>query len=136
MADELCPLVSCGSWFLSVHCGNDARKGEKMKRLFGLILVLALATIGAVSSQPSSIVGDWVQASPQVSWSFRADGTGLMERGQPATTARFNWQIEGGSLKLSTASGTAVVYQILSSPPDQLNITNRRLGLEYHLKRK
>lgn len=107
-----------------------------MKRITSSIFILALLLVGIVGAQPGSVVGDWVQASPQATWSFRPDGTGIMERGQPAGTARFNWRIEGGVLKLSTAVGTPVVYQILESPPDELVIVNRRLGVEYRLKRK
>lgn len=107
-----------------------------MARKTSWIFILTLLLVGALKAQPNSILGDWVQATPQATWSFRADGSGIMERGQPAGTARFNWRIEGGVLKLSTAVGTPVVYQIMESPPNELVIVNRRLGVEYRLKRK
>ena len=99
--------------------------------MFLLGLLIATAT-----AQPQAIVGRWVQDSPQVSWTFRADGSGFMERGTPKTTARFNWTLDGNILKLSTATGVPITYQIVSRAQDRLVIVNRRLAMEYTLRRE
>lgn len=116
--------------------GMMGSKGKNLNRIATTALLFILLAAGSVLAQPASIIGDWVQDNPQVTWSFRGDGSGIMERGQPATTARFNWTVEGNILKLSTATGAPVVYQIVPGAPNELVIVNRRLALEYHLRRK
>lgn len=102
-----------------------------------LRLLLLMGLLGAVSlAQADFIVGSWVQDSQEVTWTFRNDGSGFMERGNPRTTARFSWTLEGNILKLSTSVGTPIVYQITSHTPTQMVIVNRRLAMEYTLRRQ
>lgn len=106
-------------------------KGTTLKRIVILIVLLTLV-VGAQPDQ--SIVGNWVQSSQNAKWSFRDDGTGFMEQGQPSVIARFNWRFQGATLQLSTA-GTSIPYDVIQNDGSTLVIKNRRGGQVYELRR-
>lgn len=99
-------------------------------------LTLMIVLLGAVAfAQPGqSIVGSWSQADQNCRWTFKADGTGFMERTQPRSTARFNWTISGNTLQLSTA-GISVPYSIVRYDGQNLVIRNEKVAQVYQLKR-
>lgn len=98
------------------------------------MLLLLMAAV-AVAQPGQTIVGDWVQESQNAKWTFRSDGTGFMERGQPKLTARFSWLLRGQVLQVSTAS-TSVDYEVVQSSAEVLVIRNSRGGQVYELRRQ
>lgn len=95
-------------------------------------MLMAVATV----AQPGrTIVGDWTQQEASAEWSFRSDGTGFMEQGQPNVIARFSWQLEGNVLRVFTA-GTSVPYEVLQNDGRVLRIRNQRGGQVYELRKK
>jgi hypothetical protein len=104
-----------------------------MTRVLGkVILMVVLVTAMALAQPNSSIVGSWVQADQSTRWTFRADGTGFMEL--PNATARFNWQVQGQTLQVSTA-GTSVPYQVVQFDGQNLVIRNVQVSRQYELRR-
>lgn len=97
------------------------------------ILLTLVALTAVVLAQPGSLVGSWVD-SRDTQWTFRADGSGFMECGSPKTTARFNWQLQGQTLQVSTA-GTSVPYQVVQFDGQNLVIRNQRSSQSYQLRR-
>lgn len=106
-----------------------------MPKVLSCITVMIVLIAAAALAQPAqSIVGSWVEADKNCRWTFRADGTGFMERTQPRSTARFSWQVRGNTLKLSTA-GTTIPYSVVQNDGQNLVIRNEQIAQVYQLKR-
>lgn len=103
-------------------------------RIFHILLLLLVSTLLAMAQPSQDIVGSWVQDNQQARWTFRPDGTGFMERGQPKTTARFQWRVNGTILEVSTA-GTSVPYELVQNDGSRLVIKNQRVSQVYELRR-
>lgn len=98
-----------------------------------ICLMVILVAAVALSQPNNSIVGSWIQADQGARWTFRADGTGFME--QTNATARFNWQVQGETLQVSTA-GTSVPYRVVKFDGQTLVIRNDQVAREYELRRE
>jgi hypothetical protein len=105
-----------------------------LRNLRLVIIMAALLLATAVAQSDQSIVGTWIQDAQDTRWTFRADGTGFLERGQPKTTARFNWQFQGETLQVSTA-GTSIPYAVIQNDGQTLVIRNERVAQVYQLRR-
>ena len=106
-----------------------------MPKVFRRITVMVVLVAAVALAQPGqSIVGSWVQADKSCRWTFRADGTGFMERTQPKSTARFDWQVRGNTLQLSTA-GTTIPYSVVQNDGQNLVIRNEQIAQVSQLKR-
>ncbi|MFA7479140.1 MAG: DUF5640 domain-containing protein [Vulcanimicrobiota bacterium] len=99
-----------------------------------MVLLTLLVVAIAVAEHAHPIVGAWEQADKGTHWTFRADGTGLMERTEPKYTARFKWTLRGNTLSLSTA-GRVVPYQIIQHDAHNLVIRNPQVSQIYQLSR-
>lgn len=104
------------------------------KVLSSITVMIVLMAAVALAQPGQSIVGSWVQADKSCRWTFKADGTGFMERTQPRSTARFNWQVRGNTLQLSTA-GTTIPYSVVQNDGQNLVIRNDQIAQVYQLKR-
>lgn len=100
------------------------------KRVALLIMLLAIASWAQSSSL---LVGTWLNDAHQSRWTFRADGTGFMEKAH--TTGRFSWQLQGSTLQVTTA-GTSNPYEVVQCDAQALVIKNNRNGKVYNLRRE
>ncbi len=99
------------------------------------ILTFLVLTIGVFAQADSRLVGTWTQDGEPATWTFRADGSGFIERSNPRTTARFTWNCQGVRLQVSTA-GLIVPYTLVSSDGNTLVLRNERVSQTYHLTKK
>lgn len=99
------------------------------------IYLLILLTAVALAQPGQMIVGSWVQDSQNSHWTFRPDGTGVWERQEPKGMARFNWQLQGSTLQVTTA-GTLIPYQVVRCDGQNLVIKNDRIARTYELRRQ
>lgn len=104
----------------------------KIAKIVTLVLCLVMV---AMAQQNNLIIGTWAQESGNVTWTFRANGSGLMERGEPRTTAHFKWSIEGRTLQVTTP-GTSLSYRIVEVDEKNLIIENEHVGRSYRLFRR
>ena len=95
--------------------------------LFTMFLVVA-----AWAQSSSLLVGTWLNDEHQSRWTFRADGSGFMERAN--TTGRFSWQLQSSTLQVTTA-GTSNPYEVVRCDAQTLVIKNDRNGKIYNLRR-
>ncbi len=100
-----------------------------------LLLVALLATFCLAQAGPEALVGTWTQEGDRsIEWTFRPDGSGFMVQGEPRTTARFTWELEGDRLNVSTA-GLVAPYTVVSLNGQALVIRNERAAQVYTLRR-
>lgn len=100
------------------------------KRVALLIMILAVATWAQSSTL---LVGTWLNDAHQSRWTFRADGTGFMEKAN--TTGRFSWELQGSSLQVTTV-GTSNPYEVVRCDAEVLVIKNNRNAKVYNLRRE
>lgn len=103
------------------------------KSIFFIFLTLAVAL-----AQPTeeALVGTWAQDDGrQMVWTFRSDGSGFLVQGQPRTTARFTWALQGEELTVET-SGISAPYTVVSVDQGSLVIRNERGAQVYTLRRQ
>lgn len=106
-----------------------------IKKIGYTLLLSGLMTLVCVARPNSSVVGAWVQEADSMRWTFRPDGTGFMERGNPKMTARFKWNVKGRILEVSTA-GTSVPYKLVESTANTLIIKNQHVLKTYTLQKQ
>ena len=106
-----------------------------LKKIGHTILLMSLMTLVCAARPSSAVVGAWVQAADSMRWTFRSDGTGFMERGNPKMTARFKWSVKGSILEVSTA-GTSVPYKLVENTANTLVIKNQHVLKTYTLQKQ
>lgn len=102
------------------------------KSLFVLWMILATMALAQVDPK---VVGTWAQEGQAGSvWTFRGDGTGVMEQNRPQTTAHFSWTCQGAALRL-VAGGLKVSYTVVKNDGQQLVIRNDISAVTYVFRR-